>query len=243
MLLELCALIVCKQSNPIPPSQEQEQVQSAPKHIPDHHVREAVNPRTGRRERVFVDLESVYPDYRNPAHEVSFEELRAMKRGWMSTNWRSHKEPLQQISGNAGGAERHSAKLDGSISENDLPEQFDEKLTINGQPSRTQQQDTTHESKSGKSRRFKVQGETQTSKSLLLLLSRFVPLPFVQLRATIEFRQNTKRGRQNVRDEKSVQADDFINSQNEVRLANELKSPAEEYKGADNDHAHSRCNR
>ncbi|KAJ5585493.1 uncharacterized protein N7459_005293 [Penicillium hispanicum] len=152
------------ESNRNPPSQEQEQERNAPKHVPDHHVREAVNPRTGRRERVFVDLEAVYPDYKNPAHEVSFEELRAIRRGWMSKNWRPHNKPLQPISGNAGGTESHSPKIKGSGSDEDLPEQFDEKLTIGGQPSQTHEQDGAHESKSGKSRRFKVQGETQTIK-------------------------------------------------------------------------------
>ncbi|KAJ9302497.1 hypothetical protein DTO217A2_7303 [Paecilomyces variotii] len=68
--------------------------------IPEHHVREAVNPRTGRRERVFVNLAAVYPDRRNPSYEISFEELRAIKRGWMDKDWRQ-KRPLKEISGNA----------------------------------------------------------------------------------------------------------------------------------------------
>lgn len=152
---------LCIQSNPNPPPQET----SAPKHVPEHHVREAVNPRTGRRERVFVDLESVYPDYRNPAHEVSFEELRAIKRGWMSKNWRTQKEPLQQISGNAV-AESQPAKTKASIPDDDLPGQLNQKLAIDGQH-QPQDQDGPYEGKAGKARRFKVQGETQTGNYML----------------------------------------------------------------------------
>lgn len=109
---------------------------------------------------MFVDLESVYPDYRNPAHEVSFEELRAIKRGWMNKNWRAQKEPLQQISGNS--VAEQSAKPKASSSDEELPAQLDQKLTIDGQHARTQDQDGPHEGKAGKARRFKVQGETQT---------------------------------------------------------------------------------
>lgn len=146
---------LCIQSNPNPPQEP-----SAPKHVPDHHVREAVNPRTGRRERVFVDLESVYPDYRNPAHEVSFEELRAIKRGWMGKKWRAQKEPLQQISGNV--IAEQPAKSKSSISQEELPAHLNQKLTTDGQNARPQDQDGSHDGKAGKARRFKVQGETQT---------------------------------------------------------------------------------
>lgn len=52
-----------------------------------HPLREhqqAVNPRTGRAELVFVDLQKVYP---NHDAEYSFEELRAKYRGWMDMDW------------------------------------------------------------------------------------------------------------------------------------------------------------
>lgn len=42
----------------------------------------------------------MYPDRRNPSYEISFEELRAIKRGWMDKDWRQ-KRPLKEISGNA----------------------------------------------------------------------------------------------------------------------------------------------
>lgn len=46
-----------------------------------------MNQRTGRMERVAVNLEAVYPDPTNPAVELCFEELRAAKRGWLQRDW------------------------------------------------------------------------------------------------------------------------------------------------------------
>jgi len=135
------------------------------KHVPEHRVSEAVNPRTGRRERVFVNLEAVYPDYKNPNHEISFEELRAMSRGWTKKNWRSQKQPLKQISGNA---EPSTEKLVGRGREKELPDQFNQKLALHdSQPD----QDENRDSRAGKARKPKVrevQGETQTSKTNFL---------------------------------------------------------------------------
>lgn len=105
-------------------------MQSKP--VPEHRVREAINPRTGRRERVFVDLAAVYPDYKNPNIEVSFEELRALKRGWMDKDWRANKEPLKQISGNAAQGESDSSKPTGLGVDKGLPDQFQQKLTPAG---------------------------------------------------------------------------------------------------------------
>ncbi|KAF3032127.1 hypothetical protein E8E12_002016 [Didymella heteroderae] len=49
---------------------------------------EAVNPKTGRVEVVFVDLEQVYPNHSDPMSvEFSFEELRARHRGWLDQDW------------------------------------------------------------------------------------------------------------------------------------------------------------
>jgi checkpoint serine/threonine-protein kinase len=127
-----------------------------PKEVPEHHVREAINPRTGRRERVFVDLESVYPDRTNPAHEISFEELRAMKRGWMDKNWLQQKEPLQQISGNASSTESLLGK---SQSSDELPEHLGQNLTA-ANHTQSQYQDDGHRGKSGKTSRTKIKGET-----------------------------------------------------------------------------------
>ena len=47
-----------------------------------------MNPRTGKIERVFVNLDAVYPNADDISEEYSFEELRAKHRGWLSRNWR-----------------------------------------------------------------------------------------------------------------------------------------------------------
>ena len=47
-----------------------------------------VNPRTGKTERVFVNLDAVYPNPSDPNEEYSFEELRARHRGWFDRDWR-----------------------------------------------------------------------------------------------------------------------------------------------------------
>ncbi|KAJ5745761.1 hypothetical protein N7520_010943 [Penicillium odoratum] len=131
---------------------------SAPNHVPEHHVREAVNPRTGRRERVFVDLEAVYPDRRNPAHEISFEELRAIQRGWMNKNWRSQKEPLQKISGNVGGFDSPVANPKAHSPNDDL-RVSNLKKGIDGQDN---EQHGFSGGRPEKARPLKVKGETQT---------------------------------------------------------------------------------
>jgi checkpoint serine/threonine-protein kinase len=60
-------------------------------------LREAVNPKTGRLEVVFVDLESVYPNYDDPmAQEFSFEELRARHRGWLDHDWAAIRSKEQE---------------------------------------------------------------------------------------------------------------------------------------------------
>lgn len=140
-------------------------------------MREAVNPRTGRRERVFVNLEAVYPDYKNPNHEVSFEELRAINRGWMDMDWGSQKKPLKQISGNVAYAEGSPADRPGK----DLPDQFNQKLSIKADSHQSEQvQDhDAYEGKAGKARKLKlreVKGEPQTGKMHLLACSQLIKI-------------------------------------------------------------------
>ncbi|KAI9835272.1 MAG: hypothetical protein M1819_002416 [Sarea resinae] len=51
------------------------------------YPQQVVNPRTGKTERVFVNLEAIYPAPENPKIEMSFEELRAAHRGWLDRDW------------------------------------------------------------------------------------------------------------------------------------------------------------
>lgn len=61
-----------------------------------------MNSKTGRPERVFVNLEAVYPNAADPSEEMSFDELRAAHRGWADKNWREESmRALGAISGNA----------------------------------------------------------------------------------------------------------------------------------------------
>ncbi|KAI9784261.1 MAG: hypothetical protein M1835_003622 [Candelina submexicana] len=57
------------------------------------HIKQTVNPKTGKAERVFVDLEAVYPNPSDPTEEMSFEELRAMRRGWLCRDWSESRRP------------------------------------------------------------------------------------------------------------------------------------------------------
>ena len=48
---------------------------------------QVTNARTGKVERVFVDLRAVYPNDDDPYEELSFEEVRAHLRGWLDKDW------------------------------------------------------------------------------------------------------------------------------------------------------------
>ncbi|KAH8724493.1 Mad3/BUB1 homology region 1-domain-containing protein [Phaeosphaeriaceae sp. PMI808] len=55
---------------------------------PLREYQQALNPKTGRVEVVFVDLEKVYPNHDDPmSEEYSFEELRAKHKGWLDYDW------------------------------------------------------------------------------------------------------------------------------------------------------------
>lgn len=45
------------------------------------------NPANGKKERVFVDLQAVYPSPEEPGTELSFEEIWAANRGWLDQTW------------------------------------------------------------------------------------------------------------------------------------------------------------
>lgn len=54
---------------------------------------------TMQNERVFVDLDAVYPDSSDASLEMSFEELRARARGWLERDWAPQvKSPATQRS-------------------------------------------------------------------------------------------------------------------------------------------------
>ncbi|KAJ8107267.1 hypothetical protein OPT61_g8986 [Boeremia exigua] len=76
---------------------------------------QAVNPKTGRVEVVFVDLEQVYPNHSDPMSvEFSFEELRARHRGWLNKDWaairRTEQEQARKAAEEAAAAQRPAPK-------------------------------------------------------------------------------------------------------------------------------------
>lgn len=58
------------------------------------YQQQITNPRTGKVERVFVNLEAVYPNPDDHNEEMSFEELRAKFRGWTDRDWVAKTEPV-----------------------------------------------------------------------------------------------------------------------------------------------------
>jgi checkpoint serine/threonine-protein kinase len=151
-------------------TQDQPLVKRIPQVVPEHHVREAMNPRTGRRERVFVNLEAVYPDYKNPSYEVSFEELRAGSRGWTTKHWKSSKKALKEIPDNAAGRTQFLQDAKPESTDQTLAEEAKQKLNLQdnvcGQNESPSNAEEPRESKKAKVKKIKMKeiGETQTSK-------------------------------------------------------------------------------
>ncbi|KAK2740281.1 hypothetical protein FQN57_006161 [Myotisia sp. PD_48] len=138
--------------------------------------RERVDPRTGRIERVTVNLEAVYPDPKNPSYEMSLDELRAQYRGWMDKDWsKPNKKPLQGISQNAGLRKQPCPQRNVKEGfDKDLPAEFQGKLMIHDDGNLQLQNEnalSSHsEHKASKSKKLKtkeIKGETQTVKTNL----------------------------------------------------------------------------
>lgn len=92
----------------------------------------------------------------------------------MQKDWRSHKQPLQPVSGNVPcTVVAQTAKSVDQSPEKELPLQFNQKPILKEKQSRAPLQAIddggSHEGKTGKPRKMKVlevRGETQTSKEL-----------------------------------------------------------------------------
>ena len=94
----------------------------------------------------------------NSKNEMSFEELRAISRGWTQKDWRSVNVPLRQVSANVPTAVLRPAKDTEHYFPKESAEPIDQKLPSND----------GYENKAGKPRKMKmleVKGETQTSKN------------------------------------------------------------------------------
>ncbi|PKS06585.1 hypothetical protein jhhlp_007333 [Lomentospora prolificans] len=56
-----------------------------------------INPNTGKKERIFVDLATLYPTPSEAGTELSFEEVWAMNQGWLDRSW--DEEPVVDENG------------------------------------------------------------------------------------------------------------------------------------------------
>lgn len=74
--------------------------QSLPLPLPQIAIPElqqvTINPKNGRSERIYVNLEAVYPTPERLGTELSFEELRASRRGWLSKVWERELQDQKQ---------------------------------------------------------------------------------------------------------------------------------------------------
>jgi len=137
---------------------------------------QVINAKTGKVERVFVNLEAIYPNENKPNEEMSFEELKAKSRGWLSRDWAE--ERRQRI------AARHQIllveeepraipKMEESSevveylqSQQDTQPATDTQDSLGTTLEKTIAVDIGREGRSGRPRKTKlreVKGETQTS--------------------------------------------------------------------------------
>ncbi|KAI4247493.1 MAG: hypothetical protein L6R40_001441 [Gallowayella cf. fulva] len=130
------------------------------------------NPKTGKIERVFVNLEAVYPCPNDPTEEYSFEELRARSRGWTDKDWAAERKREK-------GPER-PVKMDGvgalslGGSEPNVSITDDKELVSQNPTEQSVEQvpveDMTQGTKARRSKRTKVmevKAETQTGKAFM----------------------------------------------------------------------------
>ncbi len=118
-----------------------------------------------------MDLEAVYPDEVDPNKEMSFEELRAKSRGWLSRDWAAESKQRIATEPRASIAADVASEAEGAAGkETDLTRDIQSKLEIHDSPSipldATIAVDIGRGSKAGRPKKMKikeVKGETQTS--------------------------------------------------------------------------------
>ena len=128
---------------------------------------EVINPKTRKAERIFVNLNAVYP---NAEEECTFEEVMARRRGWLDRNWPREtkpdrrepniEEPSQEVSQDVD----HSQEVDGSSREVSQDVVSDVAADDQMLSDLTESKDTPEkESKPRKKKVMEVKAETQTS--------------------------------------------------------------------------------
>lgn len=133
------------------------------------------NSKTGKPERVFVNLEAVYPNSADPSEEMSFDELRAIQRGWADRDWR--KESMRTLHAISGNAQRSPPNLTDAVIDK-LSKDLEKRAVIDENEISQQStpaddsQNQSQELKPLKQKRMKireVKQETQTSEASLNL--------------------------------------------------------------------------
>ncbi|KAL1960095.1 hypothetical protein VTO42DRAFT_267 [Malbranchea cinnamomea] len=137
----------------------------------DHNWRETVNSRTGRVERVYVDLKALYPDPNNLKYEMSLEELRAIRRGWMDREriMQLRRQPLKERSIPCRVSPKFTTAIQKEHVNKSLSEKFNEKLLVDDEtrPNKENEVETVRELKAEKGKKMKfreIRCETQTIK-------------------------------------------------------------------------------
>jgi checkpoint serine/threonine-protein kinase len=122
----------------------------------------------GRTERIFVDLESVYPTPEEIGTELSFEELRAAHRGWLSKIWKP--ETRRPVSSDSASRDNTGESY---VNVESLSKDVSEKLVIARDPPMLDENGAAKEhSREGRGRRMKIKevNATQISKCFGRLL-------------------------------------------------------------------------
>ena len=115
----------------------------------------------GRTERVFVNLEAIYP---NSNDVVSIEELRAAHRGWLSKVWEPEIQPIDNMHDSSNLEDKTE---DSVINQGAASREVSEKLVIARDPPMLDENGAAKDSgREGRGRRMKIKevNETQISK-------------------------------------------------------------------------------
>ena len=118
----------------------------------------------GRTERIFVNLEAIYPNPEVLGTELSLEELRAVHRGWLSKVW----EPELPAKENRNDTlESHDRTNESKVTADEISKGISEKLVIARDPVGLDENGVAKEPpREPRGRRMKIKevNETQISK-------------------------------------------------------------------------------
>lgn len=91
-----------------------------------------MNPNTGKRERIHVDLATLYPTPDVQGSELSFEEVWAMNKGWLNRSWDEEPSADENMPLDENSPEAFAAGRSGGVEA--LSEGVAEKLVIHRDP-------------------------------------------------------------------------------------------------------------